>query len=150
MGIVRALPDVEEWLDSEANSWSPLSDRAYVALVQQWRDTFLTSVMAETPSLHGVRAMQAIAERLTADIWVLSGIRIPQLANMGGQGPAGYDVAGLRSVPREMANHLELVVAARDLSWSCVFSHEAGSSVWECLFERRPQAQPGRAVNGGG
>jgi hypothetical protein len=149
MGITRALPDVEEWLEAEASSWSAISDRDYAALVRRCRDTFLPSVMAETPSLHGDRAMQAIAERLPADIWVFSGIRIPEMANMGGQGAAGYEVAGLRNLPRELANHLELVVVAENFSWSCVFSHEAGSCVWECLFEQRPDAQPDAADNRG-
>ena len=80
--------------------------------------------------------MQAIAERLPTDVWLFSGVQLPELANTGGLGPAGYQAVGLRNIRRELANRLELILAARDLSWSCVFSHEAGAFVWECLYDR--------------
>ena len=63
-------------------------------------------------------------------------MQVPELANTGGLGAGGYQALGLRSIQRELANRLELILAARDLSWSCVFSHEAGAFVWECLYER--------------
>jgi hypothetical protein len=139
MGIVRVLPDVEDWLGAEAESWSPISDREYVALVRRWRDGFLPLIGAATPSFQGNRAMQAITERLPADVGLFSGVQVPELANTGGRGAAGYQAVGLRSIRRELANELELVAVAGDLSWSCVFSHEAGAWVWECLYERSPE-----------
>jgi len=54
----------------------------------------------------------------------------------------GYQAVGLRSLRRELANRLELVAVASDLSWSCVFSHEAGAWVWECFYEQTPEAEP--------
>ena len=36
----------------------------------------------------------------------------------------------------ELANRLELIAVSVDFTWCCVFSHEAGSWVWEQLFER--------------
>lgn len=101
MGIVRGLPDVEDWLDAEAESWSPVSDRDYAALVRRWRESFLPLIAAGVPSSQGNRAMQAIAERLPADVWVFSGVQVPELQNTGGLGATGYDVAGLQGVPRE-------------------------------------------------
>jgi hypothetical protein len=136
MGIVRVLPDVEDWLAAEADSWSPISDRDYVALVRRWRISFLPLIASGTPSFQGNRAMQVLAERLPADVWLFSGVRVPKLANTGGRGAAGYQAVGLRSLRRELANRLELVAVASELSWSCVFSHEAGAWVWECLYER--------------
>jgi hypothetical protein len=135
MGIVQMLSEVEAWLDLEAESWSALSDRDYVALVGRWRDSFLSLIGAKLSTFQGNRAMQAVAERLPADVWLFSGLQLPELANRGGRGPAGYQAAGLRGVRRELANQLELVVAAADLSWSCVFAHEAGAFVRECLYQ---------------
>src|SRR5262245_20513778 len=122
MGIVRALPDVEDWLSAEAESLSLISDRDYVALVRRWREGFVPLIAAATPSSQGNRAMQAIAERLPADVWLFSGVQVPELANTGGRGAMGYQAVGLRSLRRELANRLELVAVASDLSWSCVFS----------------------------
>jgi hypothetical protein len=136
MGIMRVLPAAEEWLEAETESWSPISDQDYVALVCQWRGDFLPLIAAGTYSFQGERAMQAIVERLPADVWVFSGVQVPELANTGGLGATGYQVVGLRKIQRELANRLELIITARDLSWSCVFSHEAGAIVWESLYER--------------
>jgi hypothetical protein len=144
MGIVKVLPDVEEWLDAEADSWSTISDPDYVALVRRWRDSFWSAIKAERPSLRGHQAIHAVGERLPADVWLLSGIQVPELANMGGQGAAGYQVAGLRSMKRELANRFELVVAPSDLSWTCVFSHEGNDLVWECFFELTAEARSHR------
>jgi hypothetical protein len=141
MGIMRVLSALEDWLDHDAESWSPISDRDYVALVRRWRAEFLPLIAAGAPSFQGNRAMQAIAERLPTDVWLFSGVQVPELANTAGQGAAGYRAAGRRSMRRALANRLELVTAAGDLSWSCVFSHEAGSLVWECLYDRSPEAE---------
>src|SRR5215469_1171431 len=124
MGIVHMLPDVEAWLNAEAESWSPFSDRDYVALVRRWQEGFLPLIAAGTPSFQGNRAIQVIADLLPADVWLLSGVQVLELANTGGLGAAGYQVVGLRRIQRELANRMELIIAARDLCWSCVFSHE--------------------------
>ncbi|MCE9557232.1 MAG: hypothetical protein K8T91_28115 [Planctomycetes bacterium] len=141
MGIVRVLPCVEDWLNAEAESWSPLPDRDYVELVRRWREGFLPLIAAGTASFTGNRAMQVIAERLPADVWLFSGVQVPKLANTGGLGAAGYHATGLRNMRRELANQLELIAAVSNLSWSCVFSHEAGAFVWECLYELSPQVK---------
>ena len=142
MGIVRVLPDVEDWLDADAESWSALPDREYAALVRRWRGGFLPLIAVGAPSSQGNRAMQVIADRLPADVWLFSGVQVPGLQNTGGGGAAGYRAAGLRGMCRELANRLELVAVAADFSWSCVFSHEAGYHVWEELYERSPEAEP--------
>src|SRR5437764_9862954 len=107
MGVVRGMQDVEDWVDAEAESWSSASDREYTALVRRWREAFLPLITA-APSSQGIRAIQTIAERLPADVWVFSGVQVPALANTGGRGAACYRVTGLRSIRRELANRLEL------------------------------------------
>jgi hypothetical protein len=140
MGIVRALPELEEWLDADASSWSSLTDREYKALARRWSECFSPLIASETPCLQGLRAVQALEARLPTDVVLLSGIQVPRLANMGGRGAAAYMAIGLRSLHRELANRMELVLASDDLAWSCVFSHEAGAFVWEHLYECGPDA----------
>jgi hypothetical protein len=136
MGILRVLPAIDEWLNADADSWSPISDQEYVTLVSQWREEYLPLISARSHSFQGERAMQAIAARLPSDVLLFSGVKVPELQNTGGRGAAAYRAAGLRSVERKMANRLELILAAHDLSWTCVFSHEAGAFVWESLYQR--------------
>ncbi len=138
MGIVRVLPDLEEWLDADADSWSALPDREYKALVRRWSETFLPLIAANAHRSQGYHAMLSLETRLPADVFLFSGFGIPQLDNTGGRGPAGYHANGLRNIRRDMANRMELIVASDDLAWSCVFSHEAGAHVWECLYESGP------------
>ncbi len=135
MGIVRAIPDLEAWLDNDADMWSPLSDPEYKALVRRWSEGFGSLVATGARRLQGSRAMLSLQTRLPADVYVLSGLSIPQLANLGGLGPAAFRASGLRSVPRDLANRLELIIASQTFAWSCVFSHEAGAFVWEQLYE---------------
>ena len=61
MGVLRVLPAIDEWLDADAESWSPIFDRDYVTLVRQWRDEYLPLIAEGSHSFQGVRAMQAIA-----------------------------------------------------------------------------------------
>jgi hypothetical protein len=142
MGIVRALPDLEGWLDADADSWASLADQEYKTLVRHWSERFSPLIAAGASCLQGSRAMLSLENRLPADVYVLSGMRVPQLANMGGRGPAAYQAIGLRSIPRVSANRMELIVVSVDFTWSCVFSHEAGAFVWEQLYECGANAQP--------
>ncbi len=134
MGIVQTMPELEAWLDANANSWSSLADQGYKALVRRWSEVFLPLVAAGGARLQGSRAMLSLEERLPADVFVVSGLQVPRFANTGGYGTAAYE-AELRCAPRDFANHLELVMISADFSWSCIFSHEAGTSVWEQLYE---------------
>jgi hypothetical protein len=59
---------------------------------------------------------------------------IDSLSNAGGKGPAGYQALGVRHVPRDFANQLELIVVSPDFSWSCAYSHEAGAFTEEVLY----------------
>ena len=136
MSIVRTLPDVEAWLDADADSWSSHSDREYKAVVRRWFESFARIVQAGDSRFVGNRAILSLDARLPADVHVFSGVRVPQLANMGGLGASAYQVSGLRRVPRDTANRFELIVVSVDFDWSCVFSHEAGAFVWEHLYER--------------
>ena len=74
MGILRVLPAIEEWLDAEAESWSPISDRDYVALVRQWRDEYLRLIVGGTHTYQGERAIQAgqlVKVYSLAGLWLL-------------------------------------------------------------------------------
>jgi hypothetical protein len=93
--------------------------------------------------LHGRRAVEWLGSIFPADLILFSGLRLDRLANLGGLGPAAYSAEGLRRLPADLANRLELIVGPGDLAWSCVFCHEAGALGSEQLFA-------GLAGGGGG
>src|SRR4051812_43646314 len=119
MGIVAAIPDLEAWLDADADSWSVLDDREYRSLVRRWSEDFMPLVESGAPCLRGHHATLALEGRLPAAVNLLSGFRVARFANMGGRGPSGYRAAALRRLNRDLANRLELIVAPDDLTWSC-------------------------------
>ena len=135
MGILRAIPEIEAWLDTDATSWSVVSEPDYKALVRRWSETFAPLVAADAKCTKGGRAMVSLQARLPANVIVMSGMPVPDLCNTGGRGPAGFRVQGLRHVDRDWANSMELILAADDFSWAFVFSHEAGAWVWEHLYD---------------
>jgi hypothetical protein len=134
MGFLRTIPAIKNWLDESAESWTSLSDPEYAALVRRWRDAFLERTHNSSTSLQGAKAMAFLDARLPADLLVISGLRIDSLCNAGGCGPAGYQARGVRSVPRDFANEMELIIVSADFSWSCVYSHEADAFFRETLY----------------
>jgi hypothetical protein len=135
MSILRAIPDIEAWLDTDAFSWSAVSDAEYKALVCRWSETFVPLVASDSKCTTGGRAMVSLEARLPADVIVVSGLPVPDLCNTGGMGPAAFRAKGLMRVDRDWANRMELVLVSADFSWAFVFSHEAGALVWEHLYD---------------
>lgn len=142
MGIVRTLPELESWLDDHADDWAPLHDREYKAVVGRWSGLFGPLIEAGS-SAGDSRATAALKSRLPCDVFLFSGLRVERLLNTGGRGAAAYEAVGLCDLDTELANILELVAVSVDFSWCCVFSHEAGSWVWERLYEREQVDTPG-------
>ena len=135
MGILRAIPEIEAWLDTDAVSWSVVSESEYKALVRRWSETFAPLVAAEAKCIKGARAVASLQGRLPANVIVMSGLPVPELCNTGGQGPAAFRAQELMRVDRDWANSMELILASDDFSWAFVFSHEAGAFVWEHLYD---------------
>jgi hypothetical protein len=135
MGKFQRLPQLECWLDIHAASWARMPDHDYTALVNQWSAVFWPLIEAGNITYKGHRAMMVMESRLPCDVFAFSGVQIPQVINLGGRGRAAYRAIGLRALNRDLANGLELVMSPVDLSWCCVFTHEAGAFGWEHLYE---------------
>jgi hypothetical protein len=135
MGKFQKLPQLECWLDIHAASWFLVPDHDCTALVDQWSAVFWPLIEADNITYHGHRAIMVLESRLPCDVFAFNGVKIPRLINLGGGGRAAYRVTGLRSLDRDLANRLELVMTPVDLSWCCVFTHEAGAFGWEHLYE---------------
>src|SRR5262245_36536606 len=108
MGILRAIPDIEAWLDADAISWSAVSDAEYRAMVRRWFETFAPLVACDSKCTKGGRAIVSLEGRLPADVIVISGLAVPELCNTGGLGPAAFRAQGLIGVDRDWANRREL------------------------------------------
>src|SRR5262249_21867876 len=115
----------------------------YKDLVHRWSASFEPLIAAGAPCQKAGRAIASLEARLPAEVFVLSGLPVPQLANEGGLGPAAYEVAGLRRVPRDFANQMDLTLVPGDFTWSWLFSHEADAWVSEHLYERTGDREPG-------
>ncbi len=143
LGIVRTLPGLEAWLDGHADSWAPLPDRDYKTLVRRWSSLFGPLIDADLAVFKGVRAILSLESRLPGDVFLFSGVEVPQLMNTGGLGASAYRALGLRALSSELANQLELIALSGNSSWCCVFSHEARSWVWEQMYQRESSEHPG-------
>jgi hypothetical protein len=143
LGIVRTLPGLDAWLDDHAEAWAPLPDRDYKALVGRWSSLFRPLIGADLAVFRGSRALSSLESRLPGDVFLFSGVQVLGLLNTGGLGAAAYRAVGLRALNSELANRLELIAVSVDFSWCCVFSHEAGSWVWEQMYERESGDNPG-------
>ena len=135
MGFVRRSLRLEGWLDDHSESWSLLSDREYKALVKSWSTLFIPLIESGKRSFEGYFAIEAFGKHIPADVYLFSGIRIPQLLNNGLVAFA-YRTDQLCELDRDLANCLDLVVVNSNMAWSCVYSHEAGSWVWEQFYDR--------------
>ena len=137
MGIVRALADIEAWLDVDASHWTSLSDREYKALVCRWSQFFSPLIAADRYQCQGRQAILSLESRLPSDVFLFNGLQVPQLANLGGRGaPAAYQANGLQRLRRGLANSKEFIIVADDFAWSCVFTHEAGGCASERMYDR--------------
>jgi len=134
LGIVRSLPEVESWLFNASESWRSLSDSQYRVLVGDWNAKFRRLIEHDEPTRTGNRALDAIAEHLPADVVLFSGIRVAEVANLGGSCACGYHAVRLRSLDHALLRRNELIACAPDLSWTCLFSHETGSMFHEQLY----------------
>jgi len=135
MGLARALPELEESLTEDSAAWELLPDRDYKRLVAKWQAAFRPLVESRSRRLTGVRALESARAKLPQNVLLFSGLRIPEVASLGGRGPVAYRAVELVKVNAELARQLELVLVAEDFSWCCVFSHESGSMVHEELYE---------------
>jgi hypothetical protein len=128
-------PQLEAWLADHVDSWFMLAKHEYPALVDRWSALFWPMIAAGNVTHHGHRAIMVLESRLPCDIFLFNGVQIPQVMNLGGRGRAAYRAVGLCALDRKLANQLELIAAPVDLSWCCVFTHEAGGYGWEQLYE---------------
>ena len=134
MGFLREHPGIEAWVQEHADAWRCLTDSEYKSLVSRWKSTFWHLIELERPTRTGTRAMLALDQHLPASLFLFGGVGVPRVANMGSSGACGYHVTQLRKLDRDLANRLELILVDDRLSYSCVFSHEASSMVWEHLY----------------
>jgi hypothetical protein len=79
MGFLRTIPEIDAWLDSDATSWSAVSEAEYKGLVRRWSETFAPLVAADAKCTKGGRAMVSLQARLPTNVIVVSGLPVPEL-----------------------------------------------------------------------
>jgi hypothetical protein len=136
MGFTRSLPELEASLDAQSQGWQALDDGCYKRAVDNWNAAFREPIEQRQQHQTGVQALEEFRSRLPSDVLFLSGIRIPDVANLGGRGAAAYSATALTGLDLDMARMLELVVVAQHFSWCLLLSHETGSWYREEFWRR--------------
>jgi hypothetical protein len=128
MGFLTRQPEIEAWLAQAASSALPLSQDAYQQLVQDWRSAFEPLLRAGR-RVAGARAEHGLSTSLPADVYVFSLPGNPYLpASTDSKSPPyGYTAEALRSLDFAVANAQDAIIASRDLSFTCLCTHETGA-----------------------
>ena len=137
MPIVSSNAELERWLDSASSSWSRLGDADYKRIASNWKRAFWHVIEIGGQSSTGTEALDQLATLLPATVFVFNGFKVPVLANAGGRGTGihAYDVQSLSHIDRSLANSEELILVDAEMSYSCIFTHEAGALAHEHLYE---------------
>ena len=130
MGILKDLPELEEWLPSVRRSWQRLSDDEYKRVVEDFQRRFSPAIERERYNSKGERAQKDLLERLPTDVILFSGLPIPTVGNMGGLFPTAYRARDLQEISPELFGKHELLLMCVELEWTCLFSHETGPGGW--------------------
>ena len=127
MGIVKALPTLEAWMESRGLAWKLLSDREYRTCRSSWSNTFQQRIERRWQHVQGTRAILDFESELPCSVFLICGISIPEVGNLGGPCASGYRIDNCHSLNVELCSSLELVVIDTDYRWCILLSHETSS-----------------------
>ena len=129
MGIVKALPTLEAWVESRGLAWARLSDREYRSCLGSWSNTFQHRIERRWQHVKGARAILDFESELPCSVFLICGVSIPEVANLGGSCASGYRIDNCDSLDLSLCSSLELVVISSDFRWSLLLSHETSGGM---------------------
>jgi hypothetical protein len=129
MGTVKPFPTLEAWMESRGQAWSLLSDREYRSCRSSWSNTFQHRIERRWQHVKGDRGILDFESELPSSVFLICGISIPEVGNLGGPCASGYRIDSCDSLDLGLCSSLELVVIDPDYRWCLLLSHETSGGM---------------------
>lgn len=124
--MADSVAEVQDWLDERGASWRSLRKPELLRFFARWREAFEPLFHARKPTAVDVDAPQRLREHLPADV-MLFWMRGYEFTPADSAHPDyALEVEALAGIDRELFNAHETIVADLDLTFTCMFTHEAG------------------------
>lgn len=136
MGFVKRNVELEEFLDSVGVTWEYMTDQEYKRVLSGLNE-FIDE--EDFWSLRGDEAFKELESKLPLQGYIFSAPRhkLFSVYESGGENKTiGYSVDKLLQLNREALNHIECVVANKQLTFACVFNHEWQAMCPELYIEK--------------
>jgi hypothetical protein len=140
MTFLSSRPGLEAWLHLVSSNVRPLSQKEYQEVVARWRAQFEGALVAEE-CVSAAQAEQGMRALLPRDVFVFSmpGYAFLPSATDPKMDPAyGYAADALQTIDFAIANPDDAIFVDRDMSFSCMCTHEAGAFAEPILVPRVP------------
>lgn len=123
----ESVGELQGWLDDQGLAWRELRKPEFLKFFARWREAFEPLFATGRPAATDADAARVLRERLPADA-MLFWIRGYRYTPSDSAHPFyALEVEDLSLVDQDLFNRHETVVTDLDLSFCCMFTHEAGS-----------------------
>ena len=123
-------------MESRGLSWMLLSDSEYRICRISWSNTFQQRIERRWQHAQGIRAILDFKSELPCSVFLICGVSIPEVANLGGPCASGYRIDNCDSLDLGPCSSLELVVIDSDYRWCLLLSHEISGGLCHPEFWR--------------
>ena len=135
----ESVGELQDWLDEQGVAWRSLRKPELLKFFEKWRSAFEPRFRTGKPDAVDGEAVRRVRERLPADT-ALFWLRGYEFTPSDSAHPSyALEVEDLAAVDMELFNRHETIVAALDLSFCCMFTHEAGDLASIQYWTRNPQ-----------
>jgi hypothetical protein len=122
----ESVGELQDWLDEHGMAWRSLRKPELLKFFAKWHSAFEPLFRTRKPDAVDWEAVRRVRERLPVDA-MLFWLRGYEFTPSDSAHPSyALAVEGLAAVDPDVFNRHETIVAAQDLSFCCMFTHEAG------------------------
>ena len=122
----ESVEELQDWLDEQGVAWRSLRKPELLKFFERWRTAFEPRFRTGKPDAVDGEAVRRAREHLPVDA-VLFWLRGYEFTPSDSAHPLyAFEVEGLAAVDPDVFNRHETIVAAQDLGFCCMFTHEAG------------------------
>lgn len=122
-----SVEPLQDWLDERGLAWRSLRKPEILKFFAKWREAFEPHFQSRRPDAVDVEAVHRTREHLPADV-MLFWLRGYEFTPSDSAHPSyALEVEDLSEIDPALFNRHETIVANLDLTFCCMFTHEAGS-----------------------